>query len=67
MSQPTTEYLLRYMGHYAVRILSRGYEVVADAEATRFPKPDDAHQAARVFNLRGYTVEPAPEFQTHKN
>lgn len=67
MSQPATEYLLRYMGNYAVRILSRGYELVADAEATRFQNPDEARTAANLYSMRVFTVEPAPQFQTNKS
>jgi hypothetical protein len=54
------EYILRFNGHYAVRILSRGYELVADAEATRFPNPDEARTAANLYSMRVFTIEPAP-------
>lgn len=52
------EYLIRYHGHYAVRILSRGYELVADSEATRFPNSDEARAVANQFAMRVFTVEP---------
>jgi hypothetical protein len=56
------EYLVRLNGGYALRFSERFYEVVSDAEATRFPSTGEAYLTANNYQgLRGnFTVEAAP-------